>query len=45
METEEDPTDYPVCTCKPECPSDCKGQCGCERCHIDWQDYLSDPEP
>jgi hypothetical protein len=29
------------CTCKRECDSDCKGQCGCKACHTAYQDFLS----
>lgn len=29
------------CTCKPTCPPDCKGQCGCERCKLDYIDAMS----
>ena len=29
------------CTCKEDCPSDCKGQCGCKKCHDAYQDFLS----
>lgn len=34
-----------TCTCPPECASaftpPCKGECGCERCHNDYGDFLS----
>jgi hypothetical protein len=30
-----------VCTCNPECPVGCKGQCGCVRCKNDYADFLS----
>lgn len=30
-----------VCTCKPECPSDCKGECGCEAHAAAWGEYLN----
>lgn len=29
-------------TCKPSCPSYCKGECGCKACHMRYQDFLSD---
>jgi hypothetical protein len=29
------------CTCKPDCPSNCKGQCGCEACSAAYGDFLS----
>lgn len=29
------------CTCKPECPDPCKGQCGCLACAEAWGDFLS----
>lgn len=32
--------DYP-CTCREDCPSACKGQCGCEACHAGYSDFLS----
>ena len=31
---------YP-CTCTPDCPPQCKGQCGCEACNCAYQDFLS----
>ena len=31
------------CTCKFSCDYDCKGECGCEHCEEQWQDYLSMP--
>lgn len=30
-----------VCTCKPDCDTACKGNCGCEKCREDYQDFLS----
>lgn len=30
-----------VCTCTASCLPPCKGQCGCKRCHDDYQDFLS----
>lgn len=39
----------PVCTCSEECREKwkwaCKGECGCQKCHEDYQDALSMPEP
>lgn len=32
---------WEVCTCKPECPDPCKGQCGCKACHTNYMDFLS----
>lgn len=29
------------CTCRPDCPHDCKGECGCKACDARWQDWLS----
>jgi hypothetical protein len=31
----------PVCVCGDDCPGDCKGQCGCQRCKQDYADFLS----
>ncbi len=28
------------CTCKPECPDACKGECGCEACATAYSDFL-----
>lgn len=30
------------CTCKPECPYNCKGECGCKFCAAAWRDFLSE---
>ena len=30
-----------ICTCKNNCPDNCKGECGCEACHWAYQDFLS----
>ena len=30
-----------ACTCKPECPLSCKGQCGCDACCAAYSDFLS----
>jgi hypothetical protein len=30
-----------ACTCKPTCPADCKGECGCKACEAAYQDFLS----
>jgi hypothetical protein len=32
------------CTCKPSCPRDCKGECGCPACGEAYGDYLSMPQ-
>lgn len=29
------------CTCKPECPNACKGECGCDACRTAYSDFLS----
>jgi hypothetical protein len=29
------------CTCRDDCPSDCKGECGCKACKLAYQDHLS----
>jgi uncharacterized alpha-E superfamily protein len=29
------------CTCKPSCPTDCKGDCGCKKCAQAYGDWLS----
>lgn len=29
------------CKCKSDCRYDCKGECGCEKCHNDYSDFLS----
>jgi hypothetical protein len=29
------------CTCKDDCPYNCKGECGCEAHHAAWMDFLS----
>jgi hypothetical protein len=29
------------CTCKPTCPSPCKGECGCKACHEAYMDFLA----
>lgn len=31
----------PPCTCTTDCPSDCKGQCGCVACTDSYGDFLS----
>lgn len=28
------------CTCKPECPYNCKGECGCDACCAAYCDFL-----
>jgi len=33
---------WEACTCKPECPKPCKGECGCRACHCSWGDFLSE---
>lgn len=33
--------DCEVCTCKDTCSPDCKGECGCAKCHQDYNDFLS----
>jgi len=33
--------DMKSCTCKPSCPSACKGSCGCECCQRNYGDFLS----
>lgn len=42
---EHDSKDEPlVCTCLKECEADsfaCKGKCGCNKCRVDYSDYLS----
>jgi len=30
-----------ICTCTDKCPPNCKGECGCKKCHNDWMDFLS----
>lgn len=30
-----------VCTCNVNCPDNCKGQCGCQACHVSYGDFLS----
>jgi len=30
-----------VCTCTKDCPLNCKGECGCEKCRQAYQDFLS----
>lgn len=30
------------CTCKPECPAACKGQCGCEGCRTAYNDQCGE---
>jgi len=30
-----------VCTCNESCPSDCRGECGCEACRAKYNDFLS----
>ncbi len=32
---------WEVCTCKDDCPLDCKGECGCKACFTAYMDYLS----
>jgi hypothetical protein len=32
------------CTCLISCPRNCKGQCGCKKCHNAYQDFLSEPD-
>lgn len=32
--------DHP-CTCTKDCPSVCKGQCGCKACSACYSDFLS----
>ncbi len=32
------------CTCDPDCPSACKGGCGCEACSEAYGDFLSSQE-
>jgi len=27
------------CTCKDSCPPDCKGECGCQKCHDNYVDF------
>ena len=29
------------CTCKDDCPFNCKGECGCEHCRRAYADFLS----
>lgn len=29
------------CTCKETCSYNCKGECGCEKCRQDYNDFLS----
>ena len=31
----------PGCTCRDDCPTACKGECGCEVCHNAYADFLA----
>ncbi|MBP1153007.1 MULTISPECIES: hypothetical protein [unclassified Methylocaldum] len=35
-----DQTFWEVCTCVPECPDPCLGQCGCQACVTAYEDTL-----
>lgn len=35
---------YPPCTCKASCPRDCKGECGCVRCKMEYSDFLAEDQ-
>jgi hypothetical protein len=40
--TYDDGCELHVCTCKPDCPSSCKGECGCHACAQRYSDWLGD---
>jgi hypothetical protein len=40
--TYDDGCEVHVCTCKPECPYPCKGECGCHACAQRYSEWLGD---
>jgi|GEM_PF-1294160 len=36
----DDQSFWEACTCAPECPDPCQGQCGCQACETAYEDTL-----